>query len=364
MSDDSNWKPSHKIGRAGPKQNVIGSAVPIKQPYHEVWPDRILRAHARNLGLDADSVAESIRVRASNADPNKGRARWDAAFMDACRTAPGTNGSDPPIPCGDSLEGESVIENAASIARDIGVDERTVAVDRAVGGPKANTSQMDHPAAEPTPAEPSRNVAVLPSSTTLRYDEMCRSIAAAYDVDEVKDIRDKALAIEVYAKQAKNVEAERQACEIRLRAERKVGQLLKEREKAKGAAQAGTNRGTTQSHGVTASSPQTLSDLGISKPQSSRWQKLAEIPEEVFEETLAAPGPKPSTSGIIAQAQPPEVNAVCDKAMWLWGRLKDFERDGLLDTDPIALTETMLDNMQAMTRELAPRVAAWLGRIR
>lgn len=45
-------------------------------------------------------------------------------------------------------------------------------------------------------------------------------------VDEVKDVRDKARAIEMYARQVRNTGAERQACEIRLRAERKCGQLL------------------------------------------------------------------------------------------------------------------------------------------
>jgi len=39
----------------------------------------------------------------------------------------------------------------------------------------------------------------------------------------VKDIRDKAIAIQVYARQAQNVEMEREACDIRLRAERKLG---------------------------------------------------------------------------------------------------------------------------------------------
>jgi hypothetical protein len=40
-------------------------------------------------------------------------------------------------------------------------------------------------------------------------------------------IRDKALAIEMYARQAQNTEAERQAWEISLRMERKCGQLLR-----------------------------------------------------------------------------------------------------------------------------------------
>jgi hypothetical protein len=43
-------------------------------------------------------------------------------------------------------------------------------------------------------------------------------------------------------------------------------------EKAKGAREPGTNRGTTRSCGDTASP--TLAELGITKAQSSLWQKL------------------------------------------------------------------------------------------
>jgi hypothetical protein len=66
-------------------------------------------------------------------------------------------------------------------------------------------------------------------------------------------------AIEGYAQQL-----ERQACEIRLRAERKAGQLLAQMDKLKGRPEK-------------ASSTVTLSDVGVSRNQSSQWQRLAQI---------------------------------------------------------------------------------------
>lgn len=204
----------------------------------------------------------------------------------------------------------------------------------------------------------------------VHYDAMCQAIMAAHAVDEVKEIRDKALAIEVYAKQAKNVEAETRACEIRLRAERRAGQMLAEREMAK-AGRPPENR----SHATT-DSPKRIADLGISKTQSSRWQKLAAIPDTDFEATFAKPDKKPSTAGLIAahqnKPQPsapmpavpePQRTPVDPRALWLWGRLLDFERDGLLAIDPNELIETMIDHMKETTRELSPVVAAWLGKI-
>jgi hypothetical protein len=52
-----------------------------------------------------------------------------------------------------------------------------------------------------------------------KYDAMCHAIAECFSVDEAKELRDKARALEVYAAQAMNTEAERKAAEIRIRAE-------------------------------------------------------------------------------------------------------------------------------------------------
>jgi len=193
----------------------------------------------------------------------------------------------------------------------------------------------------------------------VRYDAMCHAIDAAYEVDEVKDIRDQAIAWEFYGRMARNVEAERRACEIRLRAERKAGQLLSQMEKAKGAAQPGIGRsGGTRSDGPTA-----LRDLGVTKQQSSDWQKLGRVPQEQFEQSLKSG--KPTTAGIIRDTTPPEPEKVpvSHDALWLWGRMLDFERLGLLaqPVDDVLLTMTpqLLDDVH----RLAPRVARWLSQI-
>jgi hypothetical protein len=209
----------------------------------------------------------------------------------------------------------------------------------------------------------------MPVTELVRYDAMRVAIRAAHSVDEAKDIRDKAAALEAYARQANDMELERQVHDIRMRAERRTGELLREMPKSKGAREPGTNRGATPSSGTRASCAKPLSDLGISYDQSSLWQKLAEVPEDEFEAEVANPVSMPTAASIVAAHEArtapsqPKETPVDDGALWLWGRLKDFDRLGLLAREPDEVCGGMPDHMRSTVRQIAPIVAEWLQRI-
>jgi phage N-6-adenine-methyltransferase len=116
----------------------------------------------------------------------------------------------------------------------------------------------------------------------VRYEAARNALAECCRVDEVKVIHDKAVALQVYAKQAKDTELIGYATEIRIRAERRAGELLAAMEKNKG----GWNQRNKESCGDI-TEPQddtpTLAEMGISKKQSSQWQKLADLDEPEFE---------------------------------------------------------------------------------
>jgi len=196
-------------------------------------------------------------------------------------------------------------------------------------------------------------------SSLARYEAMCRAIEAAYKVDEVKDIRDQAIALEVYARQAHNTEAERKACEIRLRAERKAGALSAKLEKSAGG-RPGKTRATRDRVSTKA---EQLHAAGVTPRQAKSWEKLAAVPEKEFEMALEDQTAKPTTNGIIKANATPKRDPVSIEALWLWVRLRDFQRDGLLNKTPQEIMATMTPAMRDEVHTLAPRVAAWLKRI-
>src|ERR1017187_7724310 len=117
--------------------------------------------------------------------------------------------------------------------------------------------------------------------TLVRYDAAKKALALASRFDEVKKIHDKATALLAYARQAGDFELQNTAAEIRILAERKAGQLLVNMEEV--------GQRQTREHGRPrkASSPVTLSKVGITRNQSSKWQRLARlIDDDTFEEAL------------------------------------------------------------------------------
>jgi hypothetical protein len=72
---------------------------------------------------------------------------------------------------------------------------------------------------------PASTADIAQTAPLARYDAGCRAIAEARSVDEVKDIRDRAIAMAAYARQAKNRDLEAHAVEIRLRATRRLDQM-------------------------------------------------------------------------------------------------------------------------------------------
>jgi len=124
----------------------------------------------------------------------------------------------------------------------------------------------------------------------IRYDAARRALAAAHRVDEAKKIRDTAEAVRVYAKQARDLDMQNMAAEIRIRAERRAGQLLLEMEKNPGRRGEGRPRkdGTKVTRSAFAKAyPPKLDDIGITKDQSSKWQRLALLVDEAtFDKAL------------------------------------------------------------------------------
>lgn len=122
------------------------------------------------------------------------------------------------------------------------------------------------------------------SGALVRYEAACQAIAEAKSIDEVKDVRNKAEALRCYARQAKNRQLEIDAAEIRMRAERKLGQIMAAQKEVVGLHEGGRPKKTgSKSDPVSVA---TLADAGIDKHLADRARKMAAVPEAKYEAAI------------------------------------------------------------------------------
>lgn len=117
---------------------------------------------------------------------------------------------------------------------------------------------------------------IAPVNHLTVLGEASRILTEAKTLDEIKSIRDKAEAARCYVKAARlGLELQNHAAEVKLRAERKAGELLATLKLPGGDRRSKSPRGTLK-----------LDALGITRNQSARWQRLATVSEAEFTKYL------------------------------------------------------------------------------
>ena len=117
----------------------------------------------------------------------------------------------------------------------------------------------------------------------IKVDKATELLRDAENLSTPKDLRALAKgAISILkARRDSTLESINHAAEIKIRCERRIGQLLKEQPKAKG----GTpyKKSTADKR----SAVETLAEKGLTEKESSRFQKVADVSDEEFESVIA-----------------------------------------------------------------------------
>ena len=121
-------------------------------------------------------------------------------------------------------------------------------------------------------------------NSLAKYDAACRALAEAKSVDEVKDFRDRAVAMAAYARQAKNKDLEADAKEIRMRATRRLHDLMEAQRDTVGLADGGT---AMRARVTGQPEVPTLASQGIHKNLAHEARTLGALSDEKFEVAVA-----------------------------------------------------------------------------
>lgn len=141
----------------------------------------------------------------------------------------------------------------------------------------------------------------------LALGEAKDAIARASTIHEAKQYRDQAEAMRVYvAMRGGSLEIQNDGAELRIRAERKIGELLS-------LAQLRGGDRKSNSHADCLK----LDDIGVSQNQSTRWQQIARVPQGEFDQHIRQQreaGKELTSKGIRQLAQRQVVSEPVDLA--------------------------------------------------
>jgi N6-adenosine-specific RNA methylase IME4 len=136
------------------------------------------------------------------------------------------------------------------------------------------------------------------------FTKASQMLAEATTIQKTKELKDLALTAADFAKR-KNMgdEAIKYCMSYAAEAERKMGEILKETERNKGAAGGGVKEKPRGIFSELRDTTPTLAELGISKKESSTAQFLADLPDETFDKIRAGSMTIPEAKRVINRAK-------------------------------------------------------------
>lgn len=111
-------------------------------------------------------------------------------------------------------------------------------------------------------------------------------------------------------------------------------------------------------------------DVGLSRKEIHDARQIRDAEEAepgLAERALKAMvdrGEEPTKAKLRSEIAPKPKPKMDREPLWVWGRVKDFSRDGILDIPPTKLAAEMTDAMRADLREQLPEVINYLAQLR